>query len=91
MPRLRRYARPVISDTGSAGDLVQTTLERALSHWHPFDQRRKDPQGRARLRPAGVSSDVSQHLRVGSRVANGAGLASPETALGFAEPDSAPG
>lgn len=40
MPRLRRYARSLIHDTGSADDLVQTTLERALSHWHQFDQRR---------------------------------------------------
>lgn len=40
MPRLRRYARSLIFDTGSADDLVQTVLERALSHWHQFDQRR---------------------------------------------------
>jgi RNA polymerase sigma-70 factor (ECF subfamily) len=41
MPRLRRYARSLIHDTGGADDLVQTALERALSHWHQFDQRRE--------------------------------------------------
>jgi RNA polymerase sigma-70 factor (ECF subfamily) len=40
MPRLRRYARSLVFDSGSADDLVQNTLERALSHWHQFDQRR---------------------------------------------------
>lgn len=27
-------------DSSAADDLVQTTLERALSHWHQFDQQR---------------------------------------------------
>jgi RNA polymerase sigma-70 factor, ECF subfamily len=40
IPRLRRYARSLVFDTHAADDLVQTTLERALSHWHQFDQRR---------------------------------------------------
>ena len=40
VPRLRRYARSLTFDTSSADDLVQTVLERALSHWHQFDQRR---------------------------------------------------
>ena len=40
VPRLRRYARSLIFDAASADDLVQTALERALSHWHQFDQRR---------------------------------------------------
>ena len=40
IPRLRRYARSLVFDTAAADDLVQTTLERALSHWHQFDQRR---------------------------------------------------
>jgi RNA polymerase sigma-70 factor (ECF subfamily) len=40
VPRLRRYARSLAFDTGTADDLVQTALERALSHWHQFDQRR---------------------------------------------------
>lgn len=40
IPRLRRYARSLVFDSASADDLVQTTLERGLSHWHQFDQRR---------------------------------------------------
>ena len=39
-PRLRRYARSLVFDASAADDLVQTTLERALAHWHQFDQRR---------------------------------------------------
>lgn len=40
IPRLRRYARSLLFDSHAADDLVQTTLERALAHWHQFDQRR---------------------------------------------------
>lgn len=40
IPRLRRYARSLQFDTQHADDLVQTALERALTHWHQFDQRR---------------------------------------------------
>ena len=40
IPRLRRYARGLVFDSSAADDLVQTTLERALAHWHQFDQRR---------------------------------------------------
>jgi RNA polymerase sigma-70 factor (ECF subfamily) len=40
IPRLRRYARSLVFDAGHADDLVQTALERALAHWHQFDQRR---------------------------------------------------
>ena len=40
IPRLRRYARSLVFDSASADDLVQTTLERGLAHWHQFDQRR---------------------------------------------------
>jgi RNA polymerase sigma-70 factor (ECF subfamily) len=40
IPRLRRYARSLLYEASAADDLVQTTLERALSHWHQFDQRR---------------------------------------------------
>lgn len=40
IPRLRRYARSLVFDHGAADDLVQTALERALAHWHQFDQRR---------------------------------------------------
>jgi RNA polymerase sigma-70 factor (ECF subfamily) len=40
IPRLRRYARTVVFDAARADDLVQHTLERALTHWHQFDQQR---------------------------------------------------
>ena len=40
IPRLRRYARSLVFDVSAADDLVQTALERALAHWHQFDQRR---------------------------------------------------
>ena len=40
IPRLRRYARSLVFDRSAADDLVQTALERALAHWHQFDQRR---------------------------------------------------
>lgn len=40
LPRLRRYARTLRFDVHGVDDLVQTTLERALAHWHQFDQRR---------------------------------------------------
>jgi RNA polymerase sigma-70 factor (ECF subfamily) len=40
IPRLRRYARSLLFDPQHADDLVQTALERALTHWHQFDQRR---------------------------------------------------
>jgi RNA polymerase sigma-70 factor (ECF subfamily) len=40
IPRLRRYARSLEFDASAADDLVQTALERALTHWHQFDQRR---------------------------------------------------
>ena len=40
IPRLRRYARSLVFDVHVADDLVQTTLERALAHWHQFDQGR---------------------------------------------------
>lgn len=40
LPRLRRYARSLVHDAATADDLVQGTVERALTHWHQFDQRR---------------------------------------------------
>lgn len=40
LPRLRRYARSLTFDAATADDLVQTVLERALTHWHQFDQQR---------------------------------------------------
>lgn len=40
IPRLRRYARSLVFDAAPADDLVQATLERALSRWQQFDTRR---------------------------------------------------
>jgi len=40
IPRLRRYARSLVFDATVADDLTQSTLERALTHWHQFDQQR---------------------------------------------------
>jgi RNA polymerase sigma-70 factor, ECF subfamily len=40
IPRLRRYTRSLVFDAGTADDLVQTTLERALNHWRQFDPKR---------------------------------------------------
>ena len=40
IPRLRRYARSLVFDIDRADDLVQSALERGLTHWHPFDQQR---------------------------------------------------
>ena len=34
IPALRRYARTFVRDAGAADDLVQDTLERAISRWH---------------------------------------------------------
>jgi RNA polymerase sigma-70 factor, ECF subfamily len=40
VPRLRRYARTLVFDDAQADDLVQGTLERALTRWHQFDDQR---------------------------------------------------
>jgi RNA polymerase sigma-70 factor (ECF subfamily) len=40
IPRLRRYARTLVFERHRADDLVQATLERGLTHWHQYDQRR---------------------------------------------------
>jgi RNA polymerase sigma-70 factor (ECF subfamily) len=40
IPRLRRYARSLSFDIATSDDLAQTALERALTHWHQYDQRR---------------------------------------------------
>jgi RNA polymerase sigma-70 factor (ECF subfamily) len=40
IPRLRRYARSLVFDSGTADDLVQTACERALNHWRQFDPKR---------------------------------------------------
>ena len=40
LPRLRRYARSLVFDPALSDDLTQSTIERALTHWHQYDQRR---------------------------------------------------
>jgi RNA polymerase sigma-70 factor, ECF subfamily len=40
IPRLRRYARTLAYEPAEADDLVQQTLERALTHWQQFDAQR---------------------------------------------------
>lgn len=44
IPHLRRYARALLRDPAAADDLVQSSLERALSRWHLW-------QADRRLRP----------------------------------------
>jgi RNA polymerase sigma factor (sigma-70 family) len=46
IPALRRYARTFARGAADADDLVQDTLERAISRWH---QRRSDGETRAWL------------------------------------------
>ncbi len=46
IPALRRYARTFVRDAADADDLVQDTLERAISRWH---QRRSDRETRTWL------------------------------------------
>ncbi len=46
IPPLRRYARSFLKDPAAADDLVQDTLERAISRWH---QRRADGSTRTWL------------------------------------------
>jgi RNA polymerase sigma factor (sigma-70 family) len=46
IPSLRRYARTFVRDAAAADDLVQDTLERAISRWH---LRRSDGDTRAWL------------------------------------------
>src|ERR1700739_3917073 len=46
LPSLRRYPRTFVSDASPADDLVQDTLERAISRWH---QRRSEGDARTWL------------------------------------------
>jgi RNA polymerase sigma factor (sigma-70 family) len=46
IPALRRYARTFVRNAAAADDLVQDTLERAISRWH---QRRSDGDTRTWL------------------------------------------
>src|SRR5260370_32875614 len=42
IPALRRYARTFVRDAADADDLVQDTLERAISRWHQPAIRRRN-------------------------------------------------
>jgi RNA polymerase sigma factor (sigma-70 family) len=63
IPALRRYARTFVRDAGAADDLVQDTLERAISRWH---QRRSDGDTRTWLFTILHNLAVS-HLRRAAR------------------------
>ncbi|WP_394822275.1 sigma-70 family RNA polymerase sigma factor [Pendulispora albinea] len=81
IPALRRYARAHVGDPAAADDLVQASLECAVSRWH---QRREDGDARAWmfaiLHNLAISR-VRQKLRRGRHVsiddANEASLARP--------------
>jgi RNA polymerase sigma factor (sigma-70 family) len=61
IPALRRYARTFVRDAGAADDLVQDTLERAISRWH---QRRSDGDPRTCL---SLSCTIWRSITCGER------------------------
>src|ERR1700740_2290434 len=63
IPALRRYARTFVRDAGTADDLVQDTLERAISRWH---QRRSDADTRSWLFTI-LHTRAVNHLRRAAR------------------------
>src|ERR1700749_661256 len=63
IPALRRYARTFVRDVGAADDLVQDTLERAISRWH---QRRSVGDARTWLFTI-LHNLAVNHLRRGAR------------------------
>jgi DNA-directed RNA polymerase specialized sigma24 family protein len=63
IPALRRYARTFVRDAADAEDLVQDTLERAISRWH---QRRSDGDTRTWLFTI-LHNLALNHLRRGRR------------------------
>src|ERR1700745_767680 len=63
IPALRRYARTFVRDAGAADDLVQDTLERAISRWH---QRGSDGAARECLITI-MNSLAVMHLRRAAR------------------------
>jgi RNA polymerase sigma-70 factor (ECF subfamily) len=81
LPRLRRYARSLVFDPHAADDLVQTALERALSHWHQFDQRRDILVWVISIAHNAYMDDRRRHAR----------LPSVEAHEGLAEAQAAPG
>src|SRR5258707_11617988 len=63
IPALRRYARTFVRGAADADDLVQDTLERAISRWH---QRRSDRDTRTWLFTI-LHNLAVNHLRRGGR------------------------
>src|ERR1700686_4588538 len=63
IPSLRRYARSLLREPAAADDLVQDTLERAISRWH---QRRSDGDTRTWLFTI-LHNLALNHLRRASR------------------------
>jgi RNA polymerase sigma-70 factor (ECF subfamily) len=77
IPRLRRYARSLVFDAHAADDLVQTALERALAHWHQFDQRRDILVWTLSIAHNAYMDDRRRHARMPiaePREAGGAGI-----------------
>lgn len=63
IPSLRRYARSLLRDRAAADDLVQDSLERAITRWH---QRRRENDARAWLFTI-VHNLAINRLRQGAR------------------------
>ena len=86
IPRLRRYARSLVFDVSAADDLVQTALERALSHWHQFDQRRDILVWTISIAHNAYMDDRRRHARM-SMVEPREGHGGPEDWLAANSPD----
>jgi RNA polymerase sigma factor (sigma-70 family) len=87
IPALRRYARSFVKDKSTADDLVQDTLERAISHWH---QRRADGDARTwvfRILHNLAISKLRQAARRGQHLALD-DTAEYEVAVPFAQEDA---
>lgn len=88
IPALRRYARALLRDREAADDLVQDTLERAISRW-PLRQRDGDLRSwlftiERNLFLAGLRRTKRRGVRVGAEVLEGlpSQEPSPDAALG---------
>src|ERR1700693_6435813 len=71
IPALRRYARTFVRGAADADDLVQDTLERAISRWH---QRQSDGETRTWLFTI-LHNLAVNHLRRGGGGSREASLA----------------
>jgi RNA polymerase sigma-70 factor (ECF subfamily) len=83
IPRLRRFARSLVSDPAAADDLVQATLERALTHG---GQRRKHDALQSWLFAILYRQFVDEHRRA-ARWRRIAGLVAPDDEAGAPTPD----